>query len=213
MSTHGNLEVLDPMTEALLGLAGAIATGDETVLEGRSRAACMAEVAPDWVEELLLQSVLMVGYPRALVAAAVWRRVSQLEPPPVDRDAANAANWSVRGEATCRAIYRGNYERLRENVRRLHPALDEWMVHEGYGRVIGREGLDLARRELCTVVQLTILRSPRQLHSHLRGALQVGAGPAAVDGALRIAALDALPEAAVEADNLWSEVRKAGRAT
>ena len=207
------LDVLDRSTEALLGLAGAIAGGDEVLLETRAQAACQAAVAPAWVEELLLQSVLMVGYPRALVAAAVWRRVSKVAAPSHDPDAGSSAIWSARGVETCRAIYRTNYDRLRENVRRLHPALDEWMVTEGYGRVIGRAGLDLARRELGTIVQLTILRSPRQLHSHLRGALQVGAGPATVEAALEIAAVDASDQAILEARNLWLGVRKAGSAS
>ena len=55
---------------------------------------------------------------------------------------------TARGEATCAAVYGPFYERLRLNIRALHPALDAWMIVEGYGKVLGRPGLDLARREL-----------------------------------------------------------------
>ncbi len=199
---------MDPPTGALLGVAGAIALGDESRLEDRMRLLLATGAAPVWVEELLLQSVLMVGYPRALVAAGVWRRVSGLPAPSRDADSTGPEEWSSRGEETCRTIYGLNYDRLRANVRWLHPALDAWMVTEGYGRVIARDGLDLARRELCTVVQLAVLGSPRQLHSHLRGALQVGAGSRVIDRALEIATRDASPAAATEAVVMWQQVRK-----
>ena len=35
-----------------------------------------SQVPAAWVEELMLQSVLMVGYPRALIAFGVWRKFS-----------------------------------------------------------------------------------------------------------------------------------------
>ena len=68
------------------------------------------------------------------------------------REAGDAATiGDARGEATCAAVYGAMYETLRENIRALHPALDEWMITEGYGKVLSRPGLDLPRRELCIV--------------------------------------------------------------
>jgi len=66
------------------------------------------------------------------------------------------------------------YDKLRLNVRDLHPALDSWMVLEGYGKVLSRQGLDLQRRELCVVAACAATDQDRQLHSHLHGALNVG---------------------------------------
>ena len=83
-------------------------------------------------------------------------------------------------------VYGPNYRRLRENVRELHPALDAWMITEGYGRTMARPGLDLLRRELCIVVQTAVIETPRQLHSHLRGALHAGATFAQVDAVLAL---------------------------
>lgn len=116
-------------------------------------------------------------------------------------------NWSERGEATCRVVYGANYEKLRDNVRRLHPALDDWMVAEGYGRTLGRPGLDLVRRELCVIAQVTVLEAEPQLRSHLRGALNAGAASALIDQVFTALADDLVPAALTKAADLWSRLR------
>lgn len=182
-----SLDKLDAATSALVALAAAIALGDEALVERHCRT-CLAEGAPEtWVDELLLQSTLMVGWPRALIAAAICRRVAG--PPRSLEDGADyrrLPEWQQRGEAVCRTIYGANYQRLRSNIQELHPALDAWMVTEGYGRTLGRPGLDLARRELTIVAQVAVQGAERQLHSHLRGALHAGTAPDALDSALAI---------------------------
>ena len=141
-----------------------------------------------WVEELLLQSVLMVGYPRALIAFSAWRKFSGLPAPEVDpaADYSHVEEWTRRGEETCALVYGDNYGKLRDSIRALHPALDAWMLTEGYGRTLARPGLDLLRRELCTVAQTAVLEAPWQLHSHLRGALNAGATFGQLEGVLSI---------------------------
>src|SRR3989475_8741282 len=67
---------LDPQTLALVRIAAATATGDEVKLRDRMIAARAVHVPPHWVDELLLQSFLNVGYPLALVAFGVWRSVA-----------------------------------------------------------------------------------------------------------------------------------------
>lgn len=202
---------LDAPTRALVGLASAIAQGDEPAIRDQVADAIAAAVPPAWVEELVLQSVLMVGWPRTLVAAAVWRKaVPQLsDGASADLDYAGHAEWTARGEVTCGLIYGDNYGRLRRNVGGLHPALDAWMVTEGYGRTLSRPGLDLLRRELCTVAQTAVLDTPRQLHSHLRGALHAGATPTMVEAALGVVNpfLDYAHWKAVK--DLWDGVRDA----
>lgn len=200
---------LDSETRALVRLAAAIAASDEQTIRG-----CMAEAAPlvrqQWVEELILQSYLFAGFPRALNAAREWRRVS--EAPAPDSDEADelwrAGNdWAARGEMTCRTVYGAAYERLRHNIRTLHPALDAWMITEGYGKVLSRPGLDLARRELCVVAACAAGGHDRQLHAHLHGALNAGASRDLVSDALD--ALEGLvPAAGLSAARmLWSRVR------
>jgi len=179
---------LDPQTRDLIRFAAAIAQGYEPELRERVAPLRSSQVPVAWVEELLLQSVLMVGYPRTLIAFGVWRKFSGIPAPDADpeQDYAGAQEWQRRGEEMCALVYGENYRKLRESVRALHPAIDNWMVTEGYGRTLARPGLDLRRRELCTVAQTAVLEVPRQLHSHLRGALHAGATFGQIDGALSI---------------------------
>src|SRR2546427_9138974 len=69
---------LDPPTAALVGVASALAEGKIAVLQQRLAAAGGAAVPDLWIEEVLLQSLLVVGYPLALVAFGVWREVAGL---------------------------------------------------------------------------------------------------------------------------------------
>jgi 4-carboxymuconolactone decarboxylase len=179
---------LDPHTRNLVRFAAAIAQGYEPELRERVGPLRSSQVPVVWVEELLLQSVLMVGYPRTLIALTVWRRLGGVAAPDSDpdQDYGRSAEWRHRGEELCALVYRENYPKLRESVRALHPAIDSWMVTEGYGRTLAREGLDLRRRELCIVAQTAVMEAPRQLHSHLRGALHAGASFGQIDGTLSI---------------------------
>jgi 4-carboxymuconolactone decarboxylase len=176
---------LDEETRTLVRLAGIIAAGTEPHLrEALARAAAVCR--PEWVEEVVLQSYLFAGFPRALNAAREWRRASGRPAPSEDagEDFANASQWRRNGEATCATVYGPFYERLRHNIRQLHPALDAWMIVDGYGKVLSRPALDLRRRELCVVAACALARQDRQLHSHLHGALHAGASPAEVRDAL-----------------------------
>jgi 4-carboxymuconolactone decarboxylase len=179
---------LDPQTRDLVRFAAAIAQGYEPELRDRVGALRSSQVPPVWVEELLLQSVLMVGYPRALVGFTVWRKFGGLPAGQQDRDQdySRAAEWTPRGEELSAVVYGENYRKLRDSIRELHPALDAWMITEGYGRTLARPGLDLKLRELCIIAQTAVLETPRQLHSHLRGALNAGASFGQIEGALSI---------------------------
>jgi 4-carboxymuconolactone decarboxylase len=200
---------LDRPTLALIRLAAAIAAGAEGTIHAAMAAALEAGTYAAWVEELLLQSILMTGYPRALAAFALWRKVSGAAAPAADADGdyLNLSAWRARGERTCERVYGDNYDKLRRNVRELHPAVDGWMLVEGYGRTIGRPGLDLLRRELCTVAQTAVLRTHRQLHSHLRGAIHSGATPAQVEAVLAEVTPLLSYEERSEVEGLWAVVR------
>lgn len=160
----------------LVRIAGAIAGSPE----GQVRAVmsdALGSVDPVAVEEVILQSYLFAGFPRALNAARAWRAVSERPAPEVDQESlvANLDMWRDVGERTCAIVYGDSYEKLRENVRQLHPALDEWIIVDGYGKVLSRPGLDLRTRELCVVAACAVSGQQRQLHSHLHGALNAGA--------------------------------------
>jgi 4-carboxymuconolactone decarboxylase len=202
------LESLDAPTRALVRLAAVVAVGDEPALR-----AALAESVPvvpaQWVEELILQSYLFAGFPRALNAMREWRRASGRRAPADDPIARHdsATTWAAEGEVTCAAVYGPFYERLRVNIAALHPALDEWMIVEGYGKVLSRPGLDLVRRELCVMAVCAVARQDRQLHSHLHGALHVGATPRLVEESLAALREYMTPADHDRAMHLWSHVR------
>jgi len=201
--------VLSPEREALIDLSAAVASRKEEAVE---RALAFAErfATRAAIEEALLQSHLFVGFPVALEAVALWRRMyPAVEPPP--RTAEPSSRWLARGETVCRAVYGANYEKLRGNVSLLHPDLDGWMVDGGYGRVIGREGLDLVTRELCIAALLAVWGSPRQLHSHLRGALNVGAAPEEVTAAVEVACRYLGLSDAMALRSFWERIRGSKR--
>ena len=180
-SVQHSLRELDSPTRALVRLAAVVATGSEHTVRAMMPAAA-SQIPHAWVEELLLQTYLFAGFPRALNAMREWRRVQPA--PVVDRESIDSEQQQADGEATCSAVYGAMYDRLRENIRALHPQLDDWMINEGYGKVLSRPGLDLQRRELCIVAACAADDQDRQLHSHLRGALNVGVAPSVVSSAI-----------------------------
>jgi 4-carboxymuconolactone decarboxylase len=181
----------------LVRIAGAIAG----LPEGQVRSFmsdALEEVDPLAVEEIILQSYLFAGFPRTLNAMRTWRTVSERAAPgygsagantdalddAADGFAGDLETWRRRGEETCAIVYGDSYEKLRENIRNLHPALDDWMIVDGYGKVLSRPGLDLKTRELCVVAACAVSGQQRQLHSHLHGALNAGASPGEIGAVL-----------------------------
>jgi 4-carboxymuconolactone decarboxylase len=147
---------------------------------------------PEAVREVLLQTYLFAGYPRAINALAELATLAPVpEPAPLPLSPApgEGSGWSRDGEALCRRIYGSRYPKLREVMGRISPDLGRWMVVEGYGKVLSRPRLDSRVRELTAVAALVPLDVPDQLRAHLRGALRVGASGDEVVGTLRTASL------------------------
>lgn len=184
------LSALDAATAALVRQSARITAASEAEVRAGFAECNSAGVSQQWQEELVLQSYLFAGFPRALNAAREWRKSQEAGAGRIGGSAERSAvplfasranegyadvfDWRTRGEATCATVYGEFYERLRGNIRELSPSLDEWMIVEGYGKVLSREGLDLGRRELCVVAACAAAGQERQLHSHLHGALNAG---------------------------------------
>ena len=199
-----NLSVYDDATRALVRLSAVITVGGEREIR-EALADAVTTLPPVWVEELLLQTYLFAGFPRALNAMREWRRVhpeiAATDPSPDER-AARAV-----GEATCAVVYGDMYDRLRDNVRALHPLLDDRMIVSGYGTMLSRPGLDLARRELCIVAACAAAAQDRQLHSHLHGALNAGAASSVIDETIETVTADLPAHRAASVRMLWARVR------
>lgn len=186
---------VDSRVVALARLSARIARGGEEAMRQGCIECLKASVPVEWVEELLLQSYLFCGFPRTLNATREWRRISGA-PAPAAASAASAGSvaaaaepvssgeqyerWRAQGEATCAIVYGPFYAKLRHNIVALHPELDEWMVVEGYGKILSRPGLALGHRELCIVAACVAGAQDRQLHSHLHGSLNAGVPAAEV---------------------------------
>jgi len=199
------LQTLDEATKRLVRLSATLAAGDEQGI--RSALTDSVDAIPaTWIEELILQSYLFCGFPRSLNAMREWRRLTG-KGEIATAEEGGSELWRRRGEETCRLVYGAMYERLRVNIRALHPELDEWMIVEGYGKVLSRPGLDLPRRELCIVAACAASKQDRQLHSHLHGAVNVGVAPNVLTAAIE--ALDGAmsSDALSSARMLWRRVQ------
>ena len=201
---------LDPQTLALIRIAAATATGDEARLRERMVAARAVHVPPQWVDELLLQSFLNVGYPLALVAFGVWRSVAG---PVLESEQGESIahpeweRWTTRGTEACAEVYGRTFHKLMLNLRALHPAVEALVVVDAYGKILGRPGLDSKRRELCTLAAIAMQNAPRQLHAHLRGALNTGSSREDVDAVLAVVEMDLTKERALKLWEMWADVR------
>src|SRR4029453_14107064 len=90
---------LDPETLELVRLSGVIAAGTESQIR-EAIAGAANQCRPEWVEEVILQSYLFAGFPRALNSAREWRRISGRVAPERDdgEDFGNASRWRADGE-------------------------------------------------------------------------------------------------------------------
>jgi alkylhydroperoxidase/carboxymuconolactone decarboxylase family protein YurZ len=135
------------------------------------RAALRAGAAPERLDETLLQLVPFAGYARAINAFAALQDIA----PHAPRRAPRRGGLRKRGAALCRRIYGPVYGRMIARMKGFHPELAEWILADGYGKVLSRPVLSIRERELIVVAVLAALRLPKQLESHVRGALRVGA--------------------------------------
>src|SRR2546428_13646430 len=147
--SQGKARALDSKTVALVRAAAALAEGHITELEQRFRDARAAGVPDLWVEELLLQSLLLVGYPLALVGFGVWREVTG----PIAQGGGGAGageelaheEWQAWAERGAQGWGEGSgraHHKLPVRLRSLHPAPQDLVLADGGGKADGRPGLD-----------------------------------------------------------------------
>ncbi|GAB1429794.1 hypothetical protein MASR2M18_06270 [Ignavibacteria bacterium] len=128
--------------------------------------------------EILLQSYLFAGFPAAiegLSVLAVQLRAHGIEFTPPPAEDYDATTFAARGTPLCETIYGGIFQKMSETAISLSPDLYSWMIIEGYGKTLSRNGAPIVLRELATVGILAVLGWQRQLFSHIRGAINVGA--------------------------------------
>ena len=179
-----HIEAFDPKSEyrtRILSLfSAAVTVADEVCLRTMLENGKQRDIGRESFYEIILQSYLFLGFPRMLMAAEALGVVFGHHPEIANLSAyskAEGEDWFERGVTLCQQVYQHNYEPLKERVEALAPDVFRWMINEGYGKVLSRPGLSVVDRELAIVACLIIDDRPKQLHSHLLGALNVGCTP------------------------------------
>ncbi len=181
------LESFSPDTDAaeraLAMYSAAVALADDNVLAHSIRVGQEYGLTPQMFYEVVLQSYLFLGFPRMLSAADNLSRVFpvnhngfKLEP----IGPAEARQWFDNGVELCQRVYADKYQGLMEKVGTMAPEVFRWMIIEGYGKVLSRPVLNIISRELSIIAFLIMENRKKQLQSHIKGALNVGASPATV---------------------------------
>ena len=124
------------------------------------------------IYEALLQTYLFAGYPSALLSLQTASEYFKADKALTENP--NMEQFIARGERNCRKIYGDKYDKLIGNISSFSPELSEWLVTEGYGKVLGRKGLSLREREVCSIAVLASLKFESQLYSHINGGHRTG---------------------------------------
>jgi len=121
--------------------------------------------------ESLLQNYLFTGYPSAMISLKILKEYYP-EFKNYSNESWDLNNYRQRGTKNCKKIYGRKFENLISNIKGFSPELSDWLLLEGYGKVLGRKGLSLKKRELNNVAVLTVLKFEDQLFSHINGAFR-----------------------------------------
>ena len=121
--------------------------------------------------ESLLQNYLFTGYPSAMISLKILKEYFSSDNDKLLEDW-DLNKYRKRGTQNCKKIYGSKFNKLISNVREFSPELSDWLVLEGYGKVMGRKELSLRKRELNNVSVLAVLKFGDQLYSHINGAFR-----------------------------------------
>jgi len=157
----------------LVRLSAAIALGRWDVLCELRRSAPAGEPDRAW-REVVLQSHLFAGFPRTVEACSQLSAAGGLGALDAD-ELAPAPPRHDAGRALFDAIYGQRAAAVRAELAGFHGELAHWIADHAYASVLARPGLAADRRELVAVAALAAQGLDRQLASHARGALRLGA--------------------------------------
>ncbi len=125
------------------------------------------------IYETILHSYLFCGFPATLESLKIFKKYYKKFNS--EKYEYNIKKFRNSGERNCKLIYKNNYRKLMDNMTMLSPEMKEWMILEGYGKVMSRPDLSLYEREFVTISVLTARYFEFQLHSHLKGCIHLGA--------------------------------------
>ena len=141
----------------------------EKILKELLSSAKIGKISPHKIYEALLQTYLFAGFPSALISLKIASEFFSLS----DRKTGTVKSNKKIGTENCKKIYGNKFDKLIKNVREFSPELSKWLITDGYGKVMGREGLSLKEREMCIVAILCSIKYESQLYSHINGAFRL----------------------------------------
>ncbi len=157
-----------PELELLTYAAVSAVLRKENALRSFLRTAVQQKINAKKLYETLLQTYLFAGFPSALISISILSEYFILNKN--NHIIKDYSKLKESGEKTCKKIYGDKYDKLINNVSGFSAELSEWLVVEGYGKVLSRRGLRLKERELINVAVLSTLKFESQLYSHINGA-------------------------------------------
>ncbi|MDF1837983.1 MAG: carboxymuconolactone decarboxylase family protein [Planctomycetota bacterium] len=167
-------QALSPADVRLVQLVSSVARGDWVELARIRREAPAGEPDGRW-REALIQSHLFLGFPRVVEAFEVLSREGGLHAPTEPEHEVAGADHAAQGAPIFDAIYQDLAPVVRRRLAQHHTDFAHWIAEHAYGRVLARPGLQASVRELLAVVCLLHSGLDRQLASHTRGAVRLGA--------------------------------------
>ncbi len=171
----------------LARIAAAAALGRRRLLGSWYRAALDEGVAIADLQEATLQVFLFAGYPRTIDAFDELHAAYGVAPPPPPPLEPEPGNLHKRGRALFDRIYAHHADTVLGKLESHHPDFAEYVIYDAYGQVLGRPFLPVEEREVMAISMLAIMDLRAQMHSHVLGALRVGATPESVRLALSAA--------------------------
>lgn len=128
---------------------------------------------PEKIYEAILQCYLFCGFPAVIETLIIFKK--HFPSFSKKKTAYNVTSFKKKGIVNCKLVYKNNFKKLIENISSYSPDLKDWMIIEGYGKVLGRSGLSILEREFLNVAILASRFYGSQLNSHLRGCMHLGA--------------------------------------
>lgn len=157
----------------LIRIVSLVSLGKKRNLKSEISKALSSNVKLKRIEEAILQCYLFTGFPAVIEGFKVLRGLTHNNK--IKSKKYDVNKFRADGIKTCKKVYGKNFYKLVQNIKSLHPELFDWMIIEGYGKVLSRDVISLKEREILNVSILTSLGWKNQLHSHIRGAINTGA--------------------------------------
>lgn len=152
-------------------ITASAATNNSEKFDSFVHLALSKKISKKKIYEALLQNYLFCGFPSALYYLKRFHHLSKYNP---EVYRLNLSGLKEKGIKTSKLIYGDKLPKLISNVKKFSPELAEWLITEGYGKVINRKHLSIKEREACIISVLSVQMFEEQLISHLYGGLRNG---------------------------------------